>query len=287
MSALLLIAGIVALPNIVADVNACVSAETAYDSSLATAQTWSQAYSQTQLQGFGAYVNMGTNDATALQAAGSTYVSACNKVITDLAALLSIPGVQAIYNVLVGLQISGTVSGANTTVNQEISAMVTVNSDISSMSSGASQSGILLPAGLASQASSVSTQGAVYLNSTAAAALAKVSSSIQATAQAAQSFASASEASVQGSIGSFAGAVSTISKASASMSAQTQDSVNAVSSASAYLGSATQARITEAANGRAQAASALSFFAGQNIDGGATAMAQAYVDLQAAATVGA
>ena len=268
-------------------VNACASAETTYDSSLATAQTWSQAYSQTQLQRFGAYVNMGTNDASAAQAAGSTYVSACNKVVTDLSGLLIIPGVQAIYNVLVGLQISGTVSGADTALNQENSAMVTVNSDISSMSSAASQSSILLPAGLASGAGSVSTQGAVYLNATAGAALAKVSSSIQATAQAAQSFASASEASVQGSIGSFAGALSSISKAQASMSSQTQASISAVSSASAYLGSATQARITEAANGRAQAASALSFFASQNVDGGATAMAQAYVDLQAAATVGA
>lgn len=284
MSALLALAGIVALSNVVADINACTSVATTYDSNSASAQSWSQAYTQTQLQGFSSYVSTGTNDAAAVQAAGSAYVSDCNKVVADLAGLLIIPGVTAIYNTLVGLQISGTVGGVNTALNQETSAMVTVNSDIISLSSAASQSSLTLPSGLLSTASSVSTQGSAYLNATGAAALGGVSSSVQSQTQAAGSFVTAAMASVQTSIGAFT--VSSLSTSYHSLRAQTQTSVSLVATAAAYLGSATRARIAEAASGHAEASHALALFSSQNISDGAAAMVQAYVELQAAASVG-
>jgi hypothetical protein len=287
MSALLSIAGIVALSNVVADINACTSAATTYDSNIATAQTWSEAYTQTQLQGFSGYVTTGTNNAAAVQAAGNPYVTDCNKVITDLAGLLIIPGVTAIYNVLVALQISGTVGGVNAALNQETSAMVTVNSDIASLSSAASLTSLAVPAGIVSTASSVSTRGSAFLNATAAAALAEVSSSVQTQTQVAGSFITAAKASTQTSVGTFATAVASVSSADHSLTAQTQTSLGVVAAAAAYMGSATQARIVEAASGRAEASHALSLFSGQNVSDGAAAMVQAYFELQAAASISA
>ena len=287
MTALLGIAGIVALSSVVTDINACTSAATAYDSNTGSAQTWSQGYTQTQLQGFSGYVTTGTNDAAAVQAGGSAYLSVCNKVVDDLAGLSIIPGVTAIYNVLVGLQISGTVSGVNTALNQETSAMVTVNSDIASLSSAASQTNLEVPAGLLSTATSVSSEGSAYLNATAAALLGDVSNSVQSQTQVAGSFVLDAMASVQTSIGTFATAVPSLSSAGASLTDYTQTTLSVVSIAASYFGSATQARIAEAASGRADASQALALFSAQSISDGAAAMVQAYVELQAAASVNA
>lgn len=165
--------------------------------------------------------------------------------------------------------------------------MVTVSSDIASLSSAAAQSTLGVPADLLSTASSVSSQGSAYLNATGAAALGEVSSSVQSQTQVAGSFVTSAVASVQTSIGTFPPAVSSLATADHSLRTQTQTSLGVVATAAAYLGSATQARISEAASGRAYASQALALFSSRNISDGAAAMVQADVELQAAASVGA
>lgn len=289
MSALLAITALAAFPSVIADIDACVSATSSYESALASASTWSNAYSQTSVSGFGSYLSTGTSDSAAVQSAGSAYVSAYNKVVQDLSGLLTVPGVQAIYNILVGLPVSSTVSGADSALSQETSAMATVQSGISSLSTAVASSGpdIIVSNTLLDDAAASSAQGTIYLNATAAAALAQVSAYAQATAQAAQAYVASAQACLQTTIGGYADSAASLASSGTALDTQTQASVSVTGSAVAYISSDLRLRSSEAATGRADVAQALQFLSSQNVSAGVAAIAQACLEFRMASAVSA
>ncbi len=288
MWALLNISAIDLLP-VASSIQASITATTSYQSSLATADSQSGAYAQTQLSSFSGYLSTMTSSQTDVQTKGAAYLSAYQTVVTDLSALTSITGVQAILDSLTSLQVSATVDGVNTALQQETAAMGTVQTDISSMDSVAasSSSAILVGSGLVSNITTLSAQAQAYLNATASAALSRTAAQVQVTAQTAASLVAAVNAATQATIGTFAASAATISGTSSTLSAETSASLTSTSNAIAYVHSDTQARISEAASGQADVSQALQLFSSLDVSGGATAMAQASLELQAASAVNA
>ncbi len=289
MSALLQISGITSLAGVVADINACDTASTSYISVLASVGTQSSGYAQVQLPSFSAYLDTMASDATSVHDAGSAYVTACQTVVTDLSGLLAIQGVQTIYNNLLNLDFSTSASAVDTILSQETSAMSTVESDIGATTAVflSSESEILLSGSLVDSAGSISTQGARFFNATAIASLTAATAAVQATALAAQSFVSSANLSLRTSIGAFGASVATLGASGATLNSETNTSVTSLAVAAGYVNSDVLARVSEAALGRAEASEALQLFSSLNVSGGAAAMAQATVDLQAASAVNA
>ncbi len=287
MSALLAIPGITALPSVVTDIDACSSAAASYNSSLTAVEATNAAYSQTQLQSFSGYLSVMNADASTVQANGAAYSSACQKVITDLSALFSIQGVQAIYSNLVSLDLSGSAGGVNSSLELEISAMAAVQSDFATESQvvASSQSKILTVSVLLSDAQSLQAEGAAYLNATAYAALANGATSVQDASADAQDFVASANSSLSVAVGAFAYSVVTLSNARSSLESATHDCVSSIDTASAYVNSDTQSRISAAASGQAEMSHALQLFSSLDVSGGAAALAQATLELQAASAV--
>jgi hypothetical protein len=289
MSALLgLISGTL-FPKVVTDIHACSSDAASYDASLGSAGSQSSAYSQTQLSSFSAYDSTMSSDSNSAQTAGSAYASSCATVVSDISTLFTIPGVQAIYNLLVDLQISGSANDASASLQQETSAMATVLADITSANSiMASTSGeVLLGTDLVATAGSLSTQASLYLNSTGKAALSAVATSMQATAQDAQSFVTGAGSSLQTTVSGFAASATALSSARTSLDTQTQASASSTVLAAAYANSDRSTRTSEVTASQLDVSQALQLFSSMNVSGGAAAMAQACLELQAASTVSA
>ena len=285
MSSLLGITAISLLPNVVADINACSSNSSAYDSSLAAAQSWEGGYGQTSLSGFGAYLSTGDSAASAVQSEGGAFASACNAVVADLSGLTSVAGVPAIYNTLVSLQLSGTVGNVDGALTAEVSYMTSVQGDVAALASAfdAGQSAMLPGADLLATAAGISTGGGPYLNATGLASLAYVSTSAQQTSQAAQSYVSSAQACLQATVGGYAGAFASFKASGASLGDQIQGSISAEAAALAYVQSDSQARVSEVGAGQADVAGALSYFSAQNVPQGIGDIAQASFEFQAAA----
>ena len=287
MSALLSVSGIIALPGVVADINACVSSTDSYAAALGNAQTWNSAYAQASLSGFAAYLSTGTTDASTLQQSGSAYVTAFNKVVADLSSLLGIPGVQAIYNVLVGLSVSGGVGGVNASLQQETGAMGAVLTEISSLSTAVSsgKANILVGSNLLATAASFSSEGTAYLNATATASIGQINASARSTSEAAQSYVAGATAMLQTSIGTYSNSAATLASSGASLKSQTQAAASATVSAGSYVQSDSRVRSSEIVGGRADATQALQLFSSQNVPAGVATMARAYVEFQSASAV--
>ncbi|MDG6974701.1 MAG: hypothetical protein JRN27_01210 [Nitrososphaerota archaeon] len=283
MSALL---GLVGQTSLLAAVQASSSAAIRYDGSLNSSAAWSSAFAGANLGAFSGYLSSGVADAAAVQSDGTAYVSAYRSVVADLAAYLTVPGVQSIYNVLTGIQVSGSVSGANAALHQETSAMATIQADISSLGTAVSSGGsaVLVGTDLLSAAAGVSSGGGAYLNATAKATLGQVSVDAMSTAQAAQSFVASAQALMQASIGSYSSSATSLAASGTSLATRTQSSTNATETALAYLQSDSRVRATEAAVAQAHLTQALQLFAAQDVTAGAAAMAQAYLGFQEASS---
>ena len=287
LQVLLTLAAITALPNVVADINNAIAASTSYNNALVSVNNWVGTFSQTQVSNYGAFIGTWNGDSTSAQTAGGNYLDSYNTVVSDLSVptLQGLPQVQAVLN----LQVSQTVSAVDASMQQATTAMGTVQTDISSLNTAiaTAQFTVLVASGTLSTAGSFSAQGAAYLNATAAAAVAQVYTSVQATAQSAQTFIASASASTQTTLGAFASTSNGLASGVASLNSQTQLSLSAVASACTFVTSSIHARVSELASGQAEVSQALQLFSSQNVSGGAAAMAQAYLELQAAATVSA
>lgn len=289
LSLLLNIAGVQLLSNIVTDVDTLSSAAVSYSSSLNTALADSNAYAQTQLTSFSAYVGTMSSDAASVQSTGSAYVSAYQALATalDVPSVLALPGVQAIYNTLVALQVSGSANGVNASLSQEISSMGSVETGIDGLASAvaSSSSGILVNSSLVTSTSAVSTQEQAVLNATAISAISQAADALSVTSQTAQSFVASANTITRTTVGAFTSSAGSLSSAALSLNAKVKSSASALIEASAYLSSDLQARRLLAASGGAEVSQALQFFSSQNVSEGVAAMAQASFNLQAAAGV--
>ncbi len=289
LSVLLGITGIGLLSNVVADVSALSTATVAYNSSLNATVADSDAYAHTQLPSFSTYVGEVGSNAASVRSTGSAYISAYQTLLAalDVPSVLAIPGVQVVYNALVGLQVSGSVNGVNSSLSQEVSSMGNVETDVSGLASlvASSSSSIVLDSSLVTNTSGVPAQEQTVLNATAAAAIGQAADALVATSQTAQSFVASANAATQTTIGAFASAANGLSSAAVSLNAKVQSSATALTAASAYLSSDLRARSLVASSGEAEVSQALRFFSTQNVPLGVAAMAQASVDLRAAAGV--
>ncbi|MDA4119337.1 MAG: hypothetical protein OK436_02000 [Thaumarchaeota archaeon] len=289
MTALLGLSGLVSQASLIVDIRACASAGAAYWNALYSVNSWSGTFTQAQLSDFASYLSIGNADALTVRSAGSAYVSACQTVVTDLQAFLLVPGVSTIYNSLIGLQMTQTVNTANTSLQQDITAMTTVQTDFSTLNSVvASSDSVILPSSTILKAAiSVSTQGAFYLNATAAAAIAQVATTVQTTSQVVQSFVSSAHACLQTTVSAYTASSIALSTSAVSLSTQTQGSASVMIAAVGYMSSSTNSRIAEAASGQSDISQALKLFSGLNVAEGSAAMARAFLEFQAASSVSA
>ena len=291
MSELLNLLGVFPFPSsVVTDIHACASATSEYNADLGTTETWNGGYTQAVLSGFSTYLSTGVSAEGAVGSAGSAYVSACNQVISDLSGLSSPPpAVTAIYDTLVNLQISNTVSSVNASLQQEVTAMTAVQDGISSLGNAISsdESEILVGSDLLAAAAGVSGEGNAYLYATAAAAMGQVSASAQLTAAAAQSYVASAQSLLQENIGNYADGLSSLTGAGSYLNSKTQGSASAATSALSYVQSDLEARASEVAAGQGFLAQAQARFSGQDVSGGVTALAQAYQKFQIASSTSA
>jgi hypothetical protein len=287
LTALLQLPGISLLTSVVADIGACQTNATNYDQATASALSESDSYSQTTISQFAGYVSAMTTDEGAVQSKGAAYVSAYQKVTSDLSSL-QIPGVSAILDNLLALQVSGSVSGVDSALTEETSAMATVQTDISSFSTtvSAQSSNAEVPASLET-AAAVAASAEVYLNSTGASAMAAISSALQSTAEAAQSFTADASACLTSTVGAFSSSQQTLSSSGSALKVQTTATAAAISSGGANLAGALQARLSSRSAGQGEVAASLNYFSDGDVADGVSAMEQAYVSFQAASTVGA
>ena len=290
-STLLGISGIQLLPAVVADINALQSSAASYSSALSGALTQSDAYPQTQLVAFPSYMGALAVDSSAAQSSGASYVSAYQTLLAALnvPGVLAIPGVQAIYNSLVGLQVSGSVDGVNASLQQELSSMENVEAGIVSTTNvvASSSASILVNTDLTASISWVSSQSRAFLNVSGTQAVTAAAASLMTTVESAQSFVASANATVTTTIGGFASSATSLSDAGSSLHSQTQATTSALAMASAFVSSDLRIRTTVAAAGQADVAQALGFFSVQDLSAGVAAMDNAVVDLQAAAQPGA
>jgi hypothetical protein len=288
LSSLLALPGVYALQGVVSDIYSCNSAAGTYVSAASAASTKIMAFSQANVSSFSGYYAAVDQDAAAAQSAGTAYVSAYSKVTSDLSALLSVPGVSAIYDDLVSLHVSASVEGLNAALDQTTSAMATVQSDAAAYGAAVnsdSQS-IVVPVSLLASAAAETAQAQAFLNATGSAALAQASTDLQSYALAAESFVSSANSSLQAAVGSFGTAQAALGSDASNLGAKASASSSAMSAAAAYLSSDLSSRASNAAMGKADVAAALSLFSSLDLSGGASAMAQAYLRFQAASETG-
>jgi hypothetical protein len=288
MAELQALPGIRLLTGVSADANATGSAASTYLSALSSAAADSASYSTRSISSFAQYLTAADADSTAVSTSGSAYVSAYAKAIGDLGApaVLSIPGVQAIYSGLSGLQVSGDVSTVGASLGQELTAMTAVNGDeaAASLTITSAEANIQAPA-VVSGASRLFAEGSIFLNQTAAGAASNANSSVHVAAGWAQTFLAAANGSLTATIGAIGSYSQAVASAQGSLALSTGNSVQAVASLVGYVGSDVASRTSDIADAQAQISAALAFFAGLDIPHGAEAAAQAYLFLEAASTL--
>ena len=289
MNDLLAIPGIAALASVVGDIHSCSNEAASYNSSLANARSQSDAFTQAQVSSFSAYLSAFNGDAASVQNSGSAYVESCQAVINDLKALLNVPGVQGIYNGLVALNLTGGTSSTNASLVQVAAAMATVQMDIGSASSeiAQSRSSILVNASLAAEAASLSAQGPMYLNVTAATSLDQTAYYTQTVSTTSLSFMSSANATLQGTMGAVASSSVTVLATGSSLLGATSGEYGSAlwyaELAHEYIMSDVQARSSDVTSANTEITHALQLFSGQSVPEGVAAMAQAYLTLEAAA----
>ncbi|MDE1857842.1 MAG: hypothetical protein KGI26_02075 [Thaumarchaeota archaeon] len=288
LSALLGLPGITPLQGVVSDIEGCQSATTSFIADADAASSDASAYSQTKLSAFQAYAAATSQDASNVQTSGRAYVAAYQKVLSDLSALTSVPGVSAIYANLAGLQVSGNVNGITGSLSQAATATATVQGDITAFENVVAGQApqITMPSSLLGAAASQTVAAQAYLNATGSAAMSQASSSVQALSQAASLFTAKANSSEGGTVGTFASSASGLAADGSALVAQATTSVRTTSTAGAYLGSDLGSRIADRLSAQAELSAAVRFFSGLDIADGVTAIAQASLELQAAASVG-
>jgi hypothetical protein len=289
MSDLLALPGINILLSVVADIHTCDSAATTYDSALAAAEAQGSAFAQTSLTSFSAYIATMASDGANVQTSGSAFASSCQTVVTDLSTLLSVPGVQTVYDSLTSLGISASVSGTGSALTVENSAMASLQNAIASATSVLKTDDSTFVTGFSTlpSVSSFTLEGGAFLNATASTSLAQSVASVQSAGQAALAFASSVNSSLFVSVGFFSTSAASLKTMGSSLTAQTRESAAMITSAVAYVSSDTRARIAEAASAQASVSEALQLFSSLNISGGAAALAQASTEFQVASSVSA
>ncbi len=287
LQALLALSAINSLPNVVTDIKASMAAATSYNNALTSVNNWIGSFSQAQISNYGAYLGTWNGDSSSAQTAGGDYLASYQAVAADLSspALQGISQVQAVLS----LPVSQTANAADASIQQASSAMGTVQTDITSMTAAvaSAQVSVPVPGGILSNARSVSIEGTAFLNATASASLSQIAASVQMTVQLAESFDTSASALISSTIAGFSQSAGAIGNAGTSLTTQTSASATAVTNAMAYVSSDTRARVSEAASGQAEITQSLQLLTNLNISGGAAALAQASLELQAAASVSA
>ena len=285
ISALLALAGISLYPGVVSDADACQSADLAYSGDIATASSASAAFLQTGLPAFATYAGQVSSDSDSALTSGSAYVAACSKVITDLQSIV-LTGVAAILSNLEGLGISGSVSGVDGSLSGEVTAMAAVQSKIGALSAEVATQApnVLVAAGLMASASAETSSIEAYLNTTGRGTAAEAFASIQNLSDAASSFKSGVNSTLSLRVDAFvAGPPGAYDDQT--LTGDSTASVSYVTTAAALLSGDLLSRTAEAASGQANISSALSLFSDLQLANGASALAQASLEFQAASSV--
>jgi hypothetical protein len=290
LAALLALPGLSAYPNVISDITAAQASAGSFKQAASAAGSEGGAYSQTQLQSFSSYLNTFDQDQASVQTSGTTYVSACQSVETDLSGLLQIiPGISAILADLNGLQISGSVGGLESSMSDAASAMIAVQSDIGAYTTAVAtqSSSVAMSAQLSDTAASAATDAETYINSSGAYSASQAESSVQAVAKGAASYLGSANSSAHTTVGAYASSEEALVASGTALEGETSASAASVTAVAGYLGSDLQARVSEAATGQADIASALQSFSSLNVSEGAALMGQGSLDLQSASTVNA
>ncbi|MDA4126247.1 MAG: hypothetical protein OK452_03450 [Thaumarchaeota archaeon] len=287
-------AGVSAVATLQTSIQAAVSSATAYDSKAATAGNDASALASTSISGLSSYLTTVQGDQTSVSAAASAYSTACASVQTQLAAVVNLSIISGLAQWQTALakdctSVTSTTAGLGTALQSEVSDVTTLQSKASALATAisTSTSAIIIGTSLVTKAGSVSAEGKAYVNATSKAALAKVSADVQATALTAQSLIASANACLQASVSVYVSSALALSNSAAGLRTQSQGYVNMLATATSYVNSDAHARISEATMGQASVSQALQLFSGLSVSAGATAMAQAYLQFQAASSVSA
>ncbi|HKT22564.1 MAG TPA: hypothetical protein VJR06_08155, partial [Nitrososphaerales archaeon] len=275
----------------VSDVSACQSATTSFTQQVNAVNTESAAYSQAGISAFPAYVATMNRYASNLQSTGTAYTAAYAKVLSDLSPLLgsNLAGLSTIYADLLGLQVSGSVSGVEGSLGQATSAMATVQADIDAYANAVAtqDSLIVMQPELLGSAASVASSAQAYLDAAGASAMANASVSVQAVSHAAQLFVASANSSTSLEVGFFGSAEQSLASSGTALVAQTSACARAVATAGTYIDADIDSRVADSVTAQGDVASALQLFSSLDIGGGVSAMAQASLEFQAASAAGA
>ncbi len=286
--------GVSAVASLQASIQAAELSATAYDAKATTVGNDASAFASTSVSSLSAYLTTVQGDQTSVSAAASLYTSACATVQAQLATVVSLGIISGLaqWQTILSTDcssVTSTTAGLGTALQTEVSDITSLQTKASSFASSisGSTSAILVGPALISTAGSVSAEGKSFVNTTLSAALAKVSTEVQATAQAAQSLITSASAGLQVSVSTFASDALALSNSAVALRTQSQSYLMVLTTAGSYLNSDTRSRVSEAAIGQADISQAMQLFSGLNVSAGAASMAQAYLEFQAASSVSA
>jgi trimeric autotransporter adhesin len=268
------------------------SSGTAYSSKASAAGNDVSALDSTSIASLSTYLTTVQGDQTSVSAYTAAYTSACSSVQAQLTAVVNLGIISGLAQWQTNLTtdcsaVTSTTSNLGTAIQSVVSDITTLQSKASSLASviSSSTSAVLVDTSLVSTAGSISTKGKAYVNATSNAALAKVSTEVQATAQTAQSLITSANACLQASVSAYASGALVLSNSAASLRTQSHGYVTMLATAASYVSSDTRTRTSDAVVGRADVSQALQLFSALNVSAGAATMAQASVEFQAASSV--
>ena len=284
LSALLALPGVTLQTGLVSDINSCQSASSSFLQSVGAVVSGTNAFQTTKLSAFQTYAAAFGKNASEAEASGGAYVSAYDKVVSDLASAFGVPGVSAIYSNLNSLQVSGSVTGLDGSLKSGATSVDAVQSDAAAFAEAVSaQTPVITPSvSLLSNASADVSAAAPFLSGTGASVVSSVSPALLEVQQSALNLtdqASLMTTETTGMLGVAAAALVTYGR-DATTATNTGGTV--ISAAAGYLNVDVHARASLVATAQGEVAAALKLFSELDVSGGASAMAQASVDFRAA-----
>lgn len=289
LSALLALPGVTLQAGVVSDIKSCQSALSSYAQSVDAVVSGTDAFQSTKISAFQAYTASLGQNASEVGAMGGAYVSAYGRVLSDLASILGVPGVSAIYGNLSGLQVSGSVNGLDASLAAAVSTVTTVQSDAAAFAGAvtAQAASVTLSTSLLDNASADVAAAVPFLSGTGASAMSNVSSSLLGVQRSSGNFAGQAGLMTNETVGLFGAAAAALATDGGDVVTETNATGGAISAAAGYLASDLAFRASMVAAAQGELGTALELFSELDVSGGTSAIAQASIDFHDASSVNA
>jgi len=272
-------------------ISSAESAAGSYSTAAGSAGGDSASYMSTPMAGFSSYLSTVESNQQQVSSAESSFTTTLTAAQAQLSTVVNlgvVPGLGSWGGTLETLSqsLASVTSDLDSSLQSEVASMSEVQAEISAFSAAVSAStpAVDLKYIDVATANAVEESGTGFLNATGSAAISQMASSVLGTYQDSANFTSSAGYCLRGTIGTFAMRSSVLSGSAASLESQTKETTAALTTASAYLSSDAQARSSDRTFGQVNVALALQSFSALDVATGATALAQACIEFQAAAS---